>query len=241
MALLDSGVDGLPRQAELVKLLRCSKITSELLAKLEKITDPMPSLALEMCRAFRRQGRNHAGMRLLRESHLPTPVDDESRRLIVEIQGEIALCESDYDDIKACGLFADAIRSSIDLLGSADKVTVQLRVNCALFLESSFRYSGALDVLSALKAESGDSLHPWKEYLTQTEERLRYKRIKKRRYEKPMPGERSLVEEDEENTHRSEPHGPSKKRKLAQEPNTEAGAVTTEDSKDIIAISLEIP
>lgn len=82
IALLDSGVDGLPRQAELAELLHHSKTSLELLQKLKKITDPTPSLALEMCRAFRREGQLRTGMRLLQKSNLPIPRDDESRRLM---------------------------------------------------------------------------------------------------------------------------------------------------------------
>ncbi|KAI1158517.1 hypothetical protein F5B18DRAFT_84663 [Nemania serpens] len=220
MALLDSGVDELPRQAELAELLRYSMTSPELLEKLEGIVDPIPSLALERCRAFRREGRIRAGMRLLQKSNLPIPCDDENRRLNVQIQGEIALCESNFDDGKACGLFAAAVRSSIDLLGSIDKVTIQLRVNFATFLESSSRYSGALDVLSALKTDSEDLLHPWRERVTQMEERLRDKRAKKRSRERPMPAEHSLVVDDKENIPLTELHGPSKKRKLKLELET---------------------
>ena len=216
IALLDSGVDGLPRQAELAELLAYSKTSPELLEKLEKITDPTPSLALERCRAFRREGQYRTGMRLLQKSNLPIPCDDKSRRLNVQIQGEIALCESNFDDRKACELFAGAIRSSIDLLGSTDKVTIQLRVTYATFLESCSRYSGALDVLFALKVDCKDLLHPWREHVMQMEERLRDKRVKKRSRERPMPAEHSPIEDDKEN----EPHSPSKKRKLTRDTRT---------------------
>ncbi|KAI1125839.1 hypothetical protein F5Y10DRAFT_246236 [Nemania abortiva] len=167
IALLDSGVEGLSHQAELAELLHYSGTSPGLLDKLRKITDPTPSLALEICRAFRREGEPYTGMCLLRKSNLPIPCDDESRRLNVRIQGEIALCESNYDDGKACQLFAGAIRSSIDLLGSTDIVTIQLRVTYATFLERSFRYSGALDVLFSLKVDSKDLLHPWRECVIQ--------------------------------------------------------------------------
>ena len=156
-------------------------------------------------------------MRLLQKSNPPIPCDDESGRLNVQIQGEIALCESYFDDGKACELFAGAVRSSIDLLGSTDEVTMQLRVTYATFLESSSRYSGALDVLFALKVDSKDLLHPWRERVMQTEERLRAKRTKKRSRERPMPAEHSLIGDDKENRHQSEPHNPSKKRKLTRE------------------------
>ena len=46
IALLDSGVDDLPRQTELAELLYQSKTSPELLEELKKITDPTPSLAL---------------------------------------------------------------------------------------------------------------------------------------------------------------------------------------------------
>ncbi|KAI4133765.1 MAG: hypothetical protein LQ347_002092 [Umbilicaria vellea] len=220
IALLDSGVDGLSRQAELAELLHHSKTSLELLEKLEKITDPTPSLALERCRAFRREGQLRTGMRLLQKSNLPIPCDDESRRLNVQIQGEIALCESHFDDGKACELFIGAVRSSIDLLGSTDEVTMQLRVTYATFLESSSRYSGALDVLFALKVDSKDLLHPWRECVIQMEERLRDKRAKKRSRERPMPAEHSLIEDDKENMRQSEPHSSSKKRKLTRETGT---------------------
>ena len=220
IVLLDSGVDELPRQAELAELLRHSETSPELLEKLEKITDPAPSLALERCRAFRCEGRVRTGMRLLQQSNLPVPCDDESRRLNVQIQGEIALCVSHFDDGKACELFAGAVRSSIDLLGPTDKVTIQLRVTYATFLERSSRYSGALDVLFALKVDSKDLLHPWRECVRQMEERLRDKRAKKRSRERPMPAEHSLIEDGKENMHQSEPHSPSKKRKLTRETRT---------------------
>lgn len=220
MALLDSGVDGLPRQAELAELLYHSETSRELLEKLEKITDPTPSLALAICRAFRREGRLRAGMRLLQKPNSPIPHDDESRRLHVHIQGELALCESYFDDGKACKLFADAVRSSIDLLGRTDKATIQLRITYATILESSSRYSGALDVLAALKADSKDWSHRRTEVVMQMEERLRDKRTKKRSRERPMPAGHSLIEDDKENMHQSEPHSPSKKRKLMQETGT---------------------
>ena len=220
IALLDSGVDGLLRQAELAELLHHSKTSPELLEKLEKITDPTPSLALERCRAFRREGRLCSGMRLLQKSNLPIPCDDESRRLNVQIHGEIALCESYFDDGKACELFAGAVRSSIDLLGPTDEVTMQLRVTYATFLESSSRYSGALDVLSALKVDSKDLLHPWRDHVVQMEKRLRDKRAKKRSRERPMLTEHSLIEDDKENIHQSEPHNSSKKRKLTRDTGT---------------------
>lgn len=210
MALLDSGVDELPRQIELAELLRQSKTSSELLKRLEKITDPTSFLALEMCRAFRREGRFRTGLRLLQQSNLPIPCDDQSRRLYVKIQGELALCESNLSDVKACYLFADAIRSSIDLLGRTDKTTLQFRFDFATFLESSSRYSGALDELVALKADSKDLSHSWREFIIQMEKRLRDKRIKKRRRERLMPAEQTLTEDDKENILQSEPHSPPK-------------------------------
>ena len=217
MVLLDSGVDDLPHQTELAELLHHSKTSSELLNKLEKITDPTPSLALEMCRSFRFEGRLRSGMRLLQSSNHPRPCDDHSRRLIVQIQGELALCESHFDDEKACYLFADAVRSSIDLLGRTDEDTIGLRVTFAKFLERSSRYSGALGVLDALKVDSKDLLHPWRELVMQMQERVRNKRAKKRRRERPMPAEHSLIEDDKENMQQSESHSPSKKRKRMRE------------------------
>lgn len=97
---------------------------------------------------------------------------------------------------------------------------MQLRVTYATFLESSSRYSGALDVLFALKVDCKDLLHPWRECVIQMEERLRDKRAKKRSRERPMPAEHSLIEDDKENMHQSEPHSPSKKRKLTRETGT---------------------
>ena len=220
IALLDSGVDYLARQAELVELLHHSKTSPELLKKLEKITDPTPSLALEMCRAFRREGRVRPGMRLLQELNPLTLYDDQSRRLYVQIQGELSLCESHLTDVKACIMFKDVVRSSEDLLGRTDKDTIQLRITYAMFLESSFRYSGALDVLTALKFDCKDSLHPWTERVMQMEERLLVKRVKKRGRERPMPAEQTLAEDDKENIPQSEPHSPSKKRKLMREIGT---------------------
>ncbi|KAJ8133061.1 hypothetical protein O1611_g559 [Lasiodiplodia mahajangana] len=220
IALLDSGVDGLPRQLELADLLQHSKSSPELLKKLEKIADPPPSLALGICRAFRRGGRPDSGMCWLQKPNLPIPCDDETRRLNVRIQGEIALCQSYSNDEKACRLYADAVRSSIDLLGSTDELTIGLRVEYASFLESSWRYSGALDVLRALKLDCKDLLHPWKERIPQMEKQLRYKRVKKRWFERPMPEEHRLIEDDKENMRQSEPCSPSKKRKLMLESRT---------------------
>lgn len=102
MALLDSGVKGLPRQTELAELLHQSKTSSELLEQLVKIPAPTPGLALEICRAFRREGRLYEGQRMLQKSNLLMPSDDESRCLYVQIQGELALCGSQFDDEKAC-------------------------------------------------------------------------------------------------------------------------------------------
>ena len=149
-----------------------------------------------MCRAFRRDGRSQRGARLLQQTTLPIPCGDQSRRLYVHIQCELALCESNFDDVKACDLFEAAVRSSINLLGRTDKTTIQLRLDFATFLESSSRYSGALNVLLALRVESKDSLHPWREFITQMEERLRYKKVKKRRRERPMLAEQNLTEDD---------------------------------------------
>lgn len=220
MAMLDSGVKGLPRQTELAELLHRSKTSSELLEQLEKIPDPTPGLALEICRAFRREGRLHEGQRMLQKSNLLMPSDDESRRLYVQIQGELALCGSHFDDEKAYYSFADAVRSSIDLLGRTDEDTIDLRITYATFLERSSRYSGALAVLMALKVDSKDFLHPWTEIVGQMEERLRDKKVKKRRRERPMPAAHNLIEDDNENVHQSDPHGPSKKRKLMRETDT---------------------
>lgn len=214
IALLDSGVDGLPHQAELAELLHQSKTSPELLKKLKKITDPTPSLALEMCRAFRLEGNLSTGMRLLRELDPLTPCDDQSRRLYVKIQGELALCESHNNFEKAYKLYTDAVRSSIHLLGRTDEDTIRLRVTFAGFLERFLRYSGALDVLAALKVDSKDLLHPWGNLVVQMEERLRYERVKKRHRERPMPAEQTLTEDDKENIPQSEPYSPSKKRKL---------------------------
>ncbi|KAI0097684.1 hypothetical protein GGR51DRAFT_540313 [Nemania sp. FL0031] len=216
IALLDSGVDGLPRQVELADLLQHSKSSRELLEKLERITDPLPSLALGICQAFRRERRPSSGMRLLQKSNPPIPCDDETWRLNVRIQGEIALCQSYSDEGKAYELYRGAIRSSIDLLGSTDEDTIRLRVEYALFLENSRRYSGALDVLFALKTDCKDLLHPWREQIVQMEKQLRYKRAKKRSRERPMPEEHKLIEDDKENMRQSEPPSPSKKRKLTQ-------------------------
>ncbi|KAI1189016.1 hypothetical protein F5B17DRAFT_393204 [Nemania serpens] len=238
MALLDSGVDGPPRQAELAELLRPSASSLELVRKLEKITDPIPSLALEISRAYGEQGWNHAAKILLQKTNLPIPCDVKSRRLIVNFQCEIARCESYINGDKACGLFTRAIRSSIDLLGPTHIATAQVRVHYMHFLERTSRYSGALDVLSALKADSEDLLRLQKERFMQMEARLRWKKAKRRHRERPMPVELSLVEDDKEhrerptpvepslaeddkeNVHQSELHSPSRKRKFCEEPGT---------------------
>ncbi|KAI0877237.1 hypothetical protein GGS24DRAFT_448585 [Hypoxylon argillaceum] len=217
ITLLDSGVDGLPHQVELAELLSFSDTSAELIEKLEKIRDPIPSLALKMCQAFRCEGRHEIGMRLLQKSNLPIPCDDESRRLNVKIQAEIARCVARFDHIKACRLFAGAVRSSIDLLGSTDEVTIYHRVTYVEFLEDCSWYSSALDVLFVLKADCKDLLHPWREHTMEMEKRLRYKRIKKRHRERPMPEELRLIEDDKENIRQSEPCTPSKKQKLTQE------------------------
>ena len=228
IGLLDLGVDDLPRQAELAELLRKSATSSELLEKLQKIIDPTASLALQICRAFRQEGRHRCGMELLQKADLPIPCDDESRRLYVNMQREIAICESYVDDTKACQLYADALRSSIDLLGRAKTYTINLRILFVTFLERSSRYSGALDVLEALDVEAlnveapdvgrKDRLRQWKVHV---EERLRVKRVKKRRHERPMPAEQTLIEDDKENMHQSELYSSSKKQKLMQEASTQ--------------------
>lgn len=220
IAVLDSGVDGPLRQEELSELLHWSKTSPELLRKLEKITNPTPSLALEMCRAFRREGQPSTGMRLLQQSSLPVACDDKSSRLCVQTQGELALCESNCDDDKACDLFEGAVLSSIKLLGRTDMETIRLRVTFAEFLESSSRYTGALDVLSTLTVDCEGLLHPWTEVVKQMEERLRIKRVKKRRRERPMPTKQTLTEDNKENVPQSGPHSQSKKRKLMRESGT---------------------
>ena len=69
LALLNSDFDGPSRQAELAELLHKSIATEELVKKLEKITDPTSSLALEMCKVFRRGWQHESGMRLLQACH----------------------------------------------------------------------------------------------------------------------------------------------------------------------------
>ena len=221
IVLLDSGVDELERQKELAELLNQSDSSLELMKKLRQIPDPIPCLALEICRVFREGGRYSEGQRLLQKSNLPTPCDDQSRRLCVQIQSEIAVCESYLDDSKACPMFADAIRSSIDLLGRTDEDTIQLRVDFAEFLDRSSRYSGALDILSALKDDTKDLLHPWRNRVIQMEEQLRYQKTRKWPRERPMPAEQTMIEGDKENVHQNEPRSPSKKRKLTQEIETQ--------------------
>jgi hypothetical protein len=212
--LLDSGVDELARQAELVALLRQSEITLELLKRLEAIADPTPSLAIIRCQAFRSLRLTESGMRLLQKCNPPTPCDDESRRLYVRIQGEIALCTSKCNYDKAFELFAGAIRSSRDLLGPTHKTTTLLLLDYADFLEDSWHFSGALDVLCALKLDSEDLSQSLREHILQEVKRLRHRRAKNRRRERPMPVGHSLIEDDKENMHQSEPHSPCKKRKF---------------------------
>lgn len=72
----------------------------------------------------------------------------------------------------------------------------------------------------ALKVDSKDFLHPWTEIVAQMEGRLRDKKVKKRRRERPMPAAHNLIEDDDENVHQSDPHSPSKKRKLMRETDT---------------------
>ena len=214
MAFLDSGVDGLPRQQELAKLLRRSKATPELVKKLEQIPNPEPCLAVEMCQVFRRERRFDEGKRLLQELNPLIPCDDQSRRLYVHVQSELALCEWELNNLKGYTMFKDVVRCSMELLGRTDEYTIQLRVTFAENLEWSSHYSGALDVLVALKADSKDLLHPWSELVMQMEKRLRDNIVKKRRRDRPMPVEQTLIEDNKENIPQSEPHSLSKKRKL---------------------------
>ena len=170
-----------------------------------------------MCRAFRLKGRYSEGRRLLQNYDLPIPRDDQSRCLNVQFQRELALCESYLDDCKACPMFADAVRSIIDLLGKIDNDTIQVRVNFAEFLGRSSRYSGALAVLLALNVDTKGVSHPWRVCVKQMEEGLNDKRVKKRKRERPMPAEQTLTEDDKENIHESGPHSSFKKRRLMQE------------------------
>ncbi|MCJ1309553.1 hypothetical protein MMC25_003213, partial [Agyrium rufum] len=221
MVFLDSGVVELPRQEELAKLLHQSETSSELLEKLRKIPDPIPCLALEICRAFRYEGRHREGRDLLQKLNLPIPCNDHSRRLYVQLKREFALCEIRIDPENACRMFANTIRSGIDLLGRTNEDIIQLRLNFAEFLETSSRYSGAVDVVSGLKINTKDLAHIWWKRLGLIDKRLRYQGTKKRRFERPMPAEQTLIEDDKENMHQSKPHSPCKKRKLTPEIGTE--------------------
>lgn len=238
-ALLDSGVNNPPRQAELAELLHYSETSPELLEKLEEITDPTPSLALEMCRAFRCQGLVRDGMRFLQELNPLVPCDDQSRRLYVQIKSELARCETRLTVEKACIMYKDAVQSSKDLLGQTDNDTIQLQITYAMFLETSLRYSGALDILTALKVDCKDSLHPWTDCVKQMEERLRIKRVKYRRRERLMPALQALTEDNKENISQSKPLSPPKKRKLMREltQSTEEGE-EKRLKKNVIAVSL---
>jgi hypothetical protein len=128
-------------------------------------------------------------------------------------------------------LFAGAIRSSRDLLGPADKTTVQLHLTYANVLENSWRFSGALDVLRALKLDSEDMSPSLREHIIQEVKQLRHRRAKNRRHERPMPAGHSLIEDDKENMHQNEPRSPSKERRLCGEPEHESreGDATRED------------
>lgn len=230
MALIDSGVDRLPRQTELAELLRQSKTSTELLRKLEEISDPTPFLALEIGRAFRREGRPLAGKRLLQNFGIPIPCDDESRRLHIRIRGELALCESFLDGPKACNLFPDVLRSSIDMLGRTDEDTLQLHIMYAMVLERYSRYSSALDILAALNMDRAESLHPWTKLVLRMEERLRDKSAKRSSCVRPTRAKRCLTEDDKENIYRSESDGASKKPKLMQEIDMQKQNAKREDS-----------
>jgi hypothetical protein len=170
-------------------------------------------------------------MRLLQKCNLPIPCDDESRRLNVRIQDEIALCMSKCHYEKSFELFAGAIRSSRDLLGPADKTTVQLHLTYANVLENSWRFSGALNVLRALKLDSEDMSPSLREHIILEVKQLRHRRAKNRRHERPMPAGHSIIEDDKENMHQSEPRSPSKERRLCGKPEHESreGDATRED------------
>ena len=116
--------------------------------------------------------------------------------------------------IKACIMYKDAAQSSIDLLGRGDKYTIRLQMDYATYLEESSRYSGALDVIAALKLNSKDSLGLWRDRILQSEGRLRYRRATQRHRERSMPVEQASIEDNKENVPESEQNSTLKKRKL---------------------------
>ena len=233
MVFLNSDLTELSRQEELAEILDQSKTSRELLDKLKEITAPTPRLALAICQAYRRGRRIGAGLRLLQNSDLPIPCDDQSRRLYVQLKHELAYCQTHVNRSKAWPMYADAVQSSIDLLGKTHKQTTRVRCGFAGELEVAFLYSGALDVLSALKADNKDFLDPWKQFVPQMEARILDKMAKQGKRKRPPwiekdeenircllrgqskgSGNDPMTEEDKENIPRGELHRLSKRRKL---------------------------
>ncbi|RMD44351.1 hypothetical protein DV735_g810, partial [Chaetothyriales sp. CBS 134920] len=161
-----TAIDSPERQAELAKLLRPSASSPTLLKKLERISHPIPALALEICALFRLEGKQHIGKLLLPAYNLPRPCDDESRLLFVRIKTELAFCayaslDNTGSFLQTSERFTDAIQSSIALLGRTSNRTIELRARFAKALSRFSLHSDALEVLNALNIDCEGVSHSW--------------------------------------------------------------------------------